>query len=107
MLYETRKSTGDLPIIGVNTYLSENQEIEELIPVTRASYEEKDEQIERLKSFQNKFSSEADEALESLRRASLSGDNIFAELMEAVKYCSLGQISDVLYEVGGQYRRSM
>ena len=107
MLYETRKSTGDLPIIGVNTYLSENQEMEELIPVTRASYEEKDEQIERLKAFQNKFSDEADEALESLRRASLSGDNIFAELMEAVKYCSLGQISDVLYEVGGQYRRSM
>ncbi|MEE2924692.1 MAG: fused isobutyryl-CoA mutase/GTPase IcmF [bacterium] len=107
MLYETRKSTGDLPIIGVNTYLSEHQEMEEFIPVTRASYEEKDEQIERLKSFQNKFRGESDQALERLRRTSLSGDNIFAELMEAVKYCSLGQISDVLYEVGGQYRRSM
>ncbi len=107
MLYETRKSTGDLPIIGVNTYLSENQKMEEFIPVTRASYAEKDDQIDRLKNFQEKYSKKADEALERLRWASLSGENIFAELMEAVKYCSLGQISCVLYDVGGQYRRSM
>ena len=107
MLYETRKSTGDLPIIGVNTFLSENHQMEELIPVTRATYAEKDDQIGRLEAFQEKHSANSEKALERLRVVSLSGENIFAELMEAVKYCSLGQISHVLYEVGGRYRRSM
>lgn len=107
MLYETRKSNGDLPIIGVNTYLADQQDFEEMIPVTRASYAEKDEQIERLRSFQQKHIDHSTESLLSLRKSALNGANIFEELMEAVKYCSLGQISAVLYEVGGQYRRSM
>lgn len=106
MLYETRKSNGTLPIIGVNTYLGEQEE-EAKIPVTRASYDEKDEQIRRLREFQKSNEEHSARSLEKLRNVALSGGNIFQELMETVKYCSLGQITNVLYEVGGEYRRSM
>lgn len=107
MLYEQRKSSGSLPIIGVNTFLSDEEEIEDSLPVTRASYEEKDDQIRRLKDFQKENEKDVTRALDSLKRVALSGENIFQELMETVKTCSLGQITQTLYEVGGKYRRSM
>ncbi|MBW7876186.1 MAG: cobalamin B12-binding domain-containing protein [Candidatus Cloacimonetes bacterium] len=107
MLYETRKSSGELPIIGVNTYLPEHKETSEAIAVTRASYAEKDEQISRLKEFQSQNSQHSEKALKRLQSVALSGGNIFEELMETVKVCSLGQISHALYAVGGRYRRAM
>ena len=107
MLYEQRKSSGSLPIIGVNTFLSDELEHEAAMPVTRASYAEKDDQIARLRAFKQRNSAYSGEALKSLRNVALSGDNVFEELMETVRTCSLGQITQTLYEVGGKYRRSM
>ena len=69
--------------------------------------EEKEQQIERLRAFHAHHKDEAPQALERLKRAALSGNNIFAELMETVRSCSLGQITQALFEVGGQYRRNM
>lgn len=107
MIYEQRKSSGALPIIGVNTFLAESEESEKPVPVTRASYDEKNEQIRRLREFQKLHEGESKAALEKLRLVALSGGNTFRELMDTVRVCSLGQISNTLYEVGGQYRRSM
>ena len=108
MYYETRKHTGELPIIGVNTFLSKKGS-PTLIPdeVIRSTREEKDQQIANLKSFHNRNSAMAAEALQRLQEAALSNGNLFTELMETVKYCSLGQITEALYQVGGQYRRNM
>ena len=110
MLYEHKKHTGELPIIGVNTYL--NQKTEEdgyEIPgeLARSTEEEKRHQINNLRAFQAEHAEQAPAALKRLQQAAENGDNIFAELMEAVKVASLGQISSALYEVGGQYRRNM
>ncbi len=110
MLYEHKKHTGELPIIGVNTYL--NQKTEEdgyEIPgeLARSTEEEKRHQITNLRAFQAEHAGQAPAALKRLQQAAENGDNIFAELMEAVKVASLGQISAALYEVGGQYRRNM
>jgi len=110
MLYEHQKHTGELPIIGVNTYL--NQKTEEggyEIPgeLARSTEEEKRHQIDNLRAFQTEHAAQAPEALKRLQEAAESGGNIFAELMEAVKVASLGQVSSALYEVGGQYRRNM
>jgi isobutyryl-CoA mutase len=108
MKYEMMKATGELPIIGVNTFLAESSETDyEHIEVVRATEEEKQQQIKRTKDFILRAGTKNSEALESLRHAALTGENIFEELMESVKYCSLGQISRLLYECGGQYRRSM
>ncbi len=110
MLYEHKKHTGELPIIGVNTYL--NQKTEEdgyEIPgeLARSTEEEKRHQITNLRAFQAEHAGQAPAALKRLQQAAENGDNIFAELMDAVKVASLGQISSALYEVGGQYRRNM
>ena len=110
MLYEHKKHTGELPIIGVNTYL--NQKTEEdgyEIPgeLARSTEEEKRHQINNLRAFQAEHAGQAPAALKRLQQVAENGDNIFAELMEAVKVASLGQISSALYEVGGQYRRNM
>ncbi|GAA0320229.1 methylmalonyl-CoA mutase family protein [Bacillus carboniphilus] len=110
MYYEMKKHSGELPIIGVNTYLNPNPPSEEELDsmeLARATKEEKELQIHNLKEFQGNHASEAEEALEKLKQVALSGGNIFAELMETVKVASLGQITRALYEVGGQYRRNM
>ena len=110
MLYEHQKHTGELPIIGVNTYLNPKTEGEGYeIPgeLARSTEEEKLHQITNLRTFQAEHAAEAPEALKRLQQAAESGGNIFAELMKAVNVASLGQISAALYEVGGQYRRNM
>jgi isobutyryl-CoA mutase len=109
MLYEMKKHNGELPIIGVNTFLNPQPPgVEDLnIPIARATYEEKERQIRSLHEFQSRHQAEAPAALAKLQQTALSGGNLFAELMETVKVASLGQITRALYEVGGQYRRNM
>ncbi|MFT4551892.1 MAG: methylmalonyl-CoA mutase [Chlamydiales bacterium] len=108
MKYEMQKSTGELPIIGVNTFVSEDSQTDyENIEVIRATEEEKQRQIHSTQAFVKAAGSKNLEALESLRRVALSGGNIFEELMETVKYASLGQITHLLDECGGEFRRSM
>jgi len=105
-----KKHTGDLPIIGVNTYLNPNPpSMEEVnnMEIARASKKEKELQIHNLRAFQEAHSSETAAALNRLKTAAVNNGNIFAELMETVKAASLGQITRALYEVGGQYRRNM
>lgn len=110
MYYEMKKHSGELPIIGVNTYLNPNPPSEDAInsmEIARASNEEKELQITNLQDFQARNKAQADAALLRLKQDAISGGNIFATLMDTVKYASLGQISQALYEVGGQYRRNM
>lgn len=110
MHYEMKKHTGELPIVGVNTYLNPNppssEEMDQM-ELARATKEEKEEQIRNLREFQKKNEQQVEEALQRLKTAAKNGDNIFVELMECVKRASLGQITHALYEVGGQYRRNM
>ncbi len=108
--YETLKHTGELPIIGVNSFL--NPRADELaqeckIELARASEEEKQSQLSRLRDFQARHADEAPAALKRLQQMALTGGNVFAELMNTVRVCSLGQITKALYSVGGQYRRGM
>ncbi|WP_243291998.1 fused isobutyryl-CoA mutase/GTPase IcmF [Bacillus sp. FJAT-47783] len=110
MYYEMKKHTGELPIIGVNTYLNPNPPSEEEVDnmeLARASNEEKELQIHNLRKFQKEHEDKVEAALEKLKKTAVSNGNIFAELMETVKVASLGQITKALYEVGGQYRRNM
>jgi len=108
MYYETLKHNGQLPIIGVNTFLDPNGS-PTIIPaeVRRSTTEEKEYAIRSLKAFESAYAEEGKEALKHLQQVALSGGNIFEALMETVKTCSLGQISAALYEVGGKYRRNM
>ena len=110
MYYEMKKHTGELPIIGVNTYLNPNPPSEEQMnnmELARATKEEKEMQISNLREFQNKNKDNSQQALARLKETAVNGGNIFAELMETVNVASLGQITQALYEVGGQYRRNM
>jgi methylmalonyl-CoA mutase len=110
MYYEGLKHTGQLPIIGVNTFRDPDRvsnELSEGLELTRATEAEKNSQLQRLEAFKKKNEKTAADALVRLQKVALAGDNIFAELMETVKVCSLGQISQALYDVGGQYRRNM
>ncbi|SDO53717.1 fused isobutyryl-CoA mutase/GTPase IcmF [Alkalicoccus daliensis] len=109
MLYETKKHNGDLPIIGVNTYLNPNPPSEEDfdMELARATAEEKETQIDELNTFKETHAAEAEEALAVLKQTALDGGNIFAELMHTTRVASLGQITTALYEVGGQYRRNL
>jgi methylmalonyl-CoA mutase len=115
MVYEERKHSGDLPIVGVNTFLRPPQlrgreaQPTELI---RSTEDEKQQQIDNLRAFQQRNTEEtaAEEtaaALSAVQEAARSNGNIFQELLQAVKRSSLGTLSTALYEVGGQYRRSM
>ncbi len=108
--YETLKHTGEIPIVGVNTFTSA-KEIDIAnraeIQLTRATYAEKDEQLHRLESFRERNKAHSQQALKSLKICVLEGRNIFAELMTTVRYCTLGEISETLYEMGGKYRRAM
>ncbi|MEJ2879714.1 methylmalonyl-CoA mutase family protein [Pedobacter sp. GR22-6] len=108
LYYETLKHTGEYPIVGVNTFLNKNGS-PTIVPaeVIRATEEEKQYQINTLKAFQDRNSLETAESLRRLQKVAVAGENIFSELMEVCKICSLGQISKALYEVGGQYRRNM
>ncbi len=107
LLYEHRKHDGSLPIIGVNTFLSPNPEEEVEIELARSTEDEKRSQIRRVAEFQQRHADAADAALAGVRAAAVEGRNVFAALMHAVRHCSLGQITDTLFTVGGQYRRSM
>lgn len=108
LYYETMKHTGELPIIGVNTFLSDTGS-PTIVPreVIRATKEEKEAQIHSLQLLQHAKEDQAGPALRQLQQIARQNGNIFAEMMEAVKHCSLGQITHALYEVGGQYRRNM
>ncbi|MEP1742417.1 MAG: methylmalonyl-CoA mutase family protein [Kangiellaceae bacterium] len=108
MHYEMLKHTGEYPIIGVNTFLSAEGS-PTVIPgeVIRSTTEEKEYQIEMLGRLNQAYSEKIDEQVKAIQTAALENKNIFEVLMEATKYCSLGKISNTLYEVGGQYRRSM
>jgi methylmalonyl-CoA mutase len=107
MLYEHRKHDGSLPIIGVNTFRSPNPEDVGPIELARATEEEKQSQLSRLADFQERHHEEAEEAIARLKSAATSGENVFAVLMDAARVCSLGQITEAFFEVGGQYRRNV
>ena len=108
ILYEMKKHSGEIPIIGVNTYLLDDQkEAGVKIELIRSTDEEKKIQLKNLDAFKSKHRSQSAQALESLRQVALSGENIFAELMNTVKFATLGEITNTLYTVGGQYRRAM
>jgi isobutyryl-CoA mutase len=108
LYYETLKHTGEYPIIGVNTFLS-SKGSPTIIPqeVIRATTEEKEYQIKMLRNLHRFYGDRAEQALEKVQLAAVQNKNIFNELMEATKVCSLGQITRGLFEVGGQYRRNM
>jgi methylmalonyl-CoA mutase len=109
MLYETRKHDGSLPIIGVNTFLAEGDAHQEhaAAALIRSTEDEKQAQVAAVKAFQARHAEAAPEALRRLQAVAAGGGNVFGELVQTVKTCSLGQISNALYHVGGQYRRSM
>ncbi|HSF54345.1 MAG TPA: methylmalonyl-CoA mutase family protein, partial [Algoriphagus sp.] len=106
--YEMLKHTGEFPIIGVNTFLS-SEGSPTVTPgeVIRANVDEKEAQIQTLRNLHEAFDGLEHELLMSLQKAAVTNDNVFTQLMEASKFCSLGQITHALYEVGGQYRRNM
>lgn len=108
MYYEMKKHTGELPIVGVNTFLSSSGS-PTIIPeeVIRATEEEKVEQIKGIEDLKSIHAEEAKAALRTLQLTAIENGNLFESLMEAAKYCSLGQMTNALYEVGGQYRRNM
>lgn len=107
--YETLKHTGELPIVGVNTFLNPHAEDGKVVEVEliRSSDEEKDAQVEQVSEVQARNRARSEAALMHLRKTALANGNIFDSLMEAVKVCTLGQISQALYEIGGQYRRNV
>ena len=109
LYYETRKHDGSLPIVGINTFLSKSDASEEHkgAELIRSTEQEKQDQVAGVRAFQARNAGRLPAALSKLQQAAASGGNVFAELMECVKVCSLGQISHALYEVGGQYRRNM
>ncbi|MFO7702631.1 MAG: methylmalonyl-CoA mutase family protein, partial [Psychroflexus maritimus] len=106
--YETLKHTGEFPIIGVNTFLSsKGSPTVKPREVIRATEDEKEFQINTLNKLHQAYESKAAEYLAKIQDAAINNRNMFEELMEATKYCSLGQITEALFEVGGQYRRNM
>ncbi len=107
MHYEHKKHDGSLPVIGVNTFLNPAEPEKLEIELARSTDHEKQSQINRLRQFKEKNSELSTSALRDLRQAAITNGNIFEELMNAVRYCSLGQITDLFFEIGGQYRRNM
>jgi methylmalonyl-CoA mutase len=108
LYYEHQKHTGEYPVVGVNTFLNK-QGSPTIIPseVTRSTADEKEKQISNLQTFWKRNENQSEKMLKQLKSVAINNGNIFDELMETVKYCSLGQITHALYEVGGQYRRNM
>ena len=110
MYYERLKHSGEFPIIGVNTFRNPDADFDTLnatLELARSTDDEKNEQIERLAAFHERHKNESAAALQKLQEVALAGGNVFAEMLDTVKYCSLGQISNALYAVGGKYRRNM
>jgi methylmalonyl-CoA mutase len=113
MLYEQRKHDGSLPIVGVNTFLAPDAVPGQPdaggrpLELARSTEEEKQRQLERLADFKARNAGERPAMLDRLRTAALAGDNLFAVLLDAVRVCTLGEISDALFEVGGRYRRNV
>lgn len=110
MHYEHKKHDGSLPIVGVNTFLNpdgDDDEAEFSLELARSTNEEKQSQIRRLREFHQRHASDSDQAIARLKQAAINNENVFEVLMEAVQCCSLGQITQAFFEVGGQYRRSM
>ena len=108
MHYEMQKHTGELPIIGVNTFRNPHGDAHlDKVELMRSTEEEKQSQLKRLHEFHDAHRSESPAMLERLRQAVIDNRNVFEVLMDAVRVSSLGQITDALFEVGGQYRRSM
>jgi methylmalonyl-CoA mutase len=108
LYYESLKHNGELPIIGVNTFLDKKGS-PTILPgeVIRSTTEEKDQQIANLQAFRQRHASRNTQKLQDLKAVAVNNGNLFEELMETVKYCTLGEITNALYEVGGQYRRNM
>jgi methylmalonyl-CoA mutase len=108
MLYEHRKHDGSLPLIGVNTFLPPHRdEAPHPVELARATETEKQSQLDRLHDFHARHRADAPAALAALQKAATEGGNVFEALMQAVRSCSLGQISEAFFEVGGQYRRNV
>jgi methylmalonyl-CoA mutase len=106
--YEHLKHTGEYPIIGVNTFRNPHGDpVPEHIELARSTEEEKQSQLQRLADFHQRNAHQAPAMLARLKQAVIRNENVFAVLMDAVRYCSLGQITNALFEVGGQYRRNM
>ncbi|MBN8537129.1 MAG: cobalamin-dependent protein [Deltaproteobacteria bacterium] len=111
LYYEKLKHDGTLPIVGVNTFVDPKTAVKDYVPpkieMARASYEEKKFQLDNIVEFKEKNCKQASDCLQELKTVALKGDNIFASLMKAARYCSLYQLSQALYEVGGEYRRNV
>ncbi len=108
LYYEHQKHSGELPLVGVNTFLNKKGS-PTILPteVIRSTTEEKEQQINNLQAFWKRNEAKSENELKKLKEVAINNGNLFAQLMETVKYCSLGQITHALYEVGGQYRRNM
>lgn len=108
LLYEQRKHDGSLPLVGVNTFLAPDPiSVSSTMELARSTENEKEGCLDRLEQFHHDHTDEAPIALARLRSAALAGENTFAVLMDAVRCCSLGQITDTLFDVGGRYRRNL
>jgi methylmalonyl-CoA mutase len=108
MHYEMLKHTGEYPIVGVNTFRNPHGDpVVDTLELARSTDDEKQGQLKRLADFHARHAKEAPAMLKRLQRAVIDNRNVFEVLMEAVRSCSLGQITNALFEVGGQYRRSM
>jgi isobutyryl-CoA mutase len=108
MHYEMLKHTGELPIVGVNTFRNPHGDaVLEKLELARSTEEEKQGQLKRLRDFHARNAGEAPALLKRLQEAVIANRNVFEVLMDAVRVCSLGQITNALFEVGGQYRRNM
>ncbi len=110
MYYESLKHSGKLPLIGVNTFQDPDADYEGMadhLELSRATDDQKDNQLKRLSSFQQRHADHSQKAIDDLKAVVLNNGNIFEQLMETVQACSLGTITNALYEVGGKYRRNM
>jgi methylmalonyl-CoA mutase len=108
MLYEQRKHDGTLPIIGVNTFRNpQGEQVHGPVELARATEAEKVSQLTRVRDFQERHRDEAHAALDALKQAARDGENVFAVLMDAARVCSLQQVTEAFFEVGGQYRRNV
>ena len=108
MHYEMLKHTGELPIVGVNTFRNPHGDaVQDKLELARSTDEEKQSQLKRLADFHQRHAAESPAMLKRLQQAVIHNGNVFDVLMDAVRVCSLGQITNALFEVGGQYRRNM
>ncbi len=108
MHYEMLKHTGELPIVGVNTFRNPHGDaVQNTLELARSTDQEKQSQLKRLQAFHQQHAAVAPAMLARLQQAVIHNDNVFEVLMDAVRVCSLGQITNALFEVGGQYRRNM